>query len=158
MKAAIFIKINPGKTSSEGDIVDILPIDITSINSLKNYNRIFDKHLLIVADLMIPCGEKFNNWDIQCHKCLVKNMCDRIKYMGAIFDDATLKVTSKYKCKIDYKTFISADSLTLIDVEKKTAEDRAKLVALAFNNPKDTSFIMDKATTTKIDTISAEKG
>lgn len=129
---------------AEGDIVDILPILPVGKNDL-------NKHLVVVMDLNIPCGQgavsgmSFNDLDFNCGRCSNNNytLCDFVKYTRSEYTSNIVSKKARYN--IDRKLFISAESESAVLKDEKTVPDITLQIDNAVKNPQLKTIITDKA-------------
>ena len=149
MKVFVWVRLKKHPDfDSEGDIITVsptnehIPMPKLDINNL----------VPILMDLTIPCGEKFNNQTKECGSCKYNEpeLCDyrklrRVKMTGGTLYDPP-DIVNKRMHYIDYKSILSQDTMTALQVEDKTLTEMQTVWTNAskLTNEQPKSIIQDR--------------
>lgn len=148
------IKVHPlgdeGGGATRGDVIQFLRAD-------HKFSDSEIKHFVpILVDITIPCGDdfmrvengKYVNWN--CGKCKDNDpeVCEVQKYVRALWDEGTVfeapKVLRKFRFKLDIDSILPEATLTVVDKEEKTTEEKASILDYAAKNEISKASVEDK--------------
>jgi len=151
MKVYAFVKIRHHPQEPDGPGVHYG--DIVSFHRVesKRSEEELKFFLPVLVDINIPCGDKYDReMRGKCGKCKWNDpkVCDVQKYCrgewseGTLFEPPTL--TKKRRYRLDLKSILPSDKLSLAEKEEKTEKDRLAILDYVSKNEISPSLIVDK--------------
>jgi len=146
MKVFAFVKIRTNKAPQGATRGCVISFHRTESPRSEEELKFF---LPVLVDINIPCGDKYDRGN-KCGSCKYNDPqeCDVQKYGRAIWTSGDIlnppRVAKKRRYKIDIDSFLSPDSLAVIDKLEKTKEERDMIISNALKNEVFESLILDK--------------